>query len=49
MSALGLRRLDLAQVRVGDAGLLGELAEGDLRLLALLPDVLPDAVHVRHR
>ena len=29
-------------------GLLSELAQRDLRLLTLLPDVLPDAVHVGH-
>src|SRR6185437_14200022 len=40
--------LDLAQVRVGDPGLLGQLPQRDLRLLPLLLDVVPDAVHVRH-
>src|SRR6202000_710082 len=34
--------LDLAQIRVGDTGQPGELAQRDLRLLALLPDVLAD-------
>jgi hypothetical protein len=37
--------LDLAEVRVGDTRGLGKLAERDLRLLALLADVLADGVH----
>jgi len=37
--------LDLAQVRVGHPGLLGQLPERDPRLLPLLPDVLTDGCH----
>src|SRR5262249_2825400 len=37
--------LDLAQVRIGDACGLGELANRDLRLLTLLTDVGPDAAN----
>src|SRR5580704_9285313 len=37
--------LDLAQVGVGHPGRLSQLAHRDLRLLPLLPDVLPDRVH----
>src|SRR6516165_10026487 len=37
--------LDLAEVRVRDPGRLGQLAQRELRLLPLLPDVVPDGVH----